>query len=73
MVPPGFLIKLPAIRSAPCPTINQEKNKNTTLLQQKDESYITYHSWRFNAFNEFTIAIIHHDQAVRILHLQVCI
>lgn len=67
MVPPGFFIKLPAIRSAPCPAIG---NFILSLKGSKYGEYATYHHWRFNAFHKFTIAIIYHHQAIRIQYLR---
>jgi len=32
---------------------------------------IAYHHGRFNAFHKFSIAIIHHDRTLRILHLNI--
>jgi len=62
-----------------CPQSNQHPATNVqykyVILNipkiNKSQNYhvITYHHWRFNAFNKFTIAIVHHDWAAGILHL----
>lgn len=68
MVPPGFFIKLPATRSAPCAQlclISLLKKKHV----QKIWESVTHDHRRFYVLCKFTIAVIHHDQTVWILCL----
>lgn len=66
-VPPGFFIKLPAIKSAPFQPLLIE----ILFFSRKKELEITYHCWRFSGFHKFSITVIHHHQAIRVLHLKI--